>query len=72
MTSVIYAPPTPSPGGTAGSPSPTVTTTMTPAGQLPKTGTSGDVWGVLGIGLVLLLVGLAILLVVRHRRERTA
>ncbi len=70
----IYAPPSPSPGETTVTPSATVVTTPSMT-QLPTTGPSGpggNAWGVLIVGLVLLVLGLAVIAFVRHRRERTA
>lgn len=70
---VIYAPPTPSPGETTTAPPPATHTTA-PMTQLPTTGPSGpagNAWGVLVVGLVLLVVGLAVVAFARRRRERT-
>lgn len=72
LTSVTYAPPTPSPGETTTTPSPTTTTTTVPMTQLPTTGTSETASGALWIGIAVLVLGAALLAVVlRHRRLRT-
>jgi len=65
---LTYAPPTPSPGATTGTPVATVSVSPTSGGTLPKTGPSDAPWGILGAGVVLAIVGAA--LIARVRRSR--
>lgn len=59
-------------GQPAASPTPTHTTTTTaPASELPITGRSDVAQGALAIGLPMLVIGLVLLVVLRHRRVRT-
>jgi len=65
---LTYAPPTPSPGATTGTPVPTVSVSPTSGGSLPVTGPGEAPWGILGAGVAIAVVGAA--LIARARRAK--
>ena len=71
MPTFTYAPPTPSPGETGGSPSPTNVQTVSPTmTQMPTTGPSDAVYASAGLGIGLALLGGILLLAMAMRKRR--
>jgi hypothetical protein len=66
-----YAPPSPEPTPSDGvTPSVSVSPSPSPTGKLPVTGPGGETWGVLGVGVVLVVLGAALVTWVRARHAR--
>ena len=71
MMYVLQAPPSPEPTPSDGGVTPSVSVSPSPStSKLPVTGPGGETWGVLGVGVVLVVLGAVLMTWVRARHAR--